>query len=331
MAMGVSTSALANDFRRDSTETIASQDSQEGATTPSPDRQLANQHTNQLANQHSNQHTLAASFTKAGVGLHSGQWVQVKVRPAPEQAGRVFVRTDCPHSAAIPATVQAVQTTLLSTELGNGDVSVCTVEHLLAALGAAGVDNAVIEIDGPEVPLLDGSAKEWAEAIAQVGLHPQSTIRSCIPISEPLWCYHGDAFVAALPASELRLSYGIDFPVPAIGNQWHSWSPSQASFVDTIAPARTFALAHQIDQLRQQGLIKGGSLENAIVCDAKTGWLNPPLRFPNEPARHKLLDLVGDLSLLAVLPCAHILAYKASHALHTEFARKLVASYDNTQ
>ena len=318
MGMGESTSVLANGSKQEKDVGVGiSGDAETMATSmPLPETY---------------QHTLADSFVKNGVGLHSGQSVQVRVMPAPEQTGRVFVRTDCPQSADISATVESVQTTLLSTELGNGDVSVRTVEHLLAALMAAGVDNAVIEIDGPEVPLLDGSAKEWAEAIAYVGLQSQRPLRPTLKITEPVWCRQGDAFVAALPADELRFSYGIDFPVPAIGNQWHSWSPNQESFLDTIAPARTFALAHQIDHLRQQGLIKGGSLDNAIVCDAQQGWINPPLRFLNEPVRHKLLDLVGDLSLLGVFPCAHVLAYKASHALHTEFARKLVASYDNTQ
>lgn len=277
------------------------------------------------------EHTLIASFSQTGIGLHSGKTVQVNVCPAPAGSGRIFVRTDCPEAAPIPATIEAVQTTLLSTELGNETVSVRTVEHLLAALVTAGVDNARIEIDGPEVPLLDGSAKGWAEAIAQVGVNPQSVQKHIRSISQPLWCYQGDAFVAALPAEEPRFTYGIDFPVEAIGNQWHSWSPMQTSFLEDVAPARTFALAHQIEHLRQQGLIKGGSLDNALVCDQKEGWLNPPLRFLNEPVRHKLLDLLGDLSLLGFLPRAHIFAYKASHALHTEFARRLVASYDNTQ
>lgn len=303
MEMGVSTSALASDSRA---YAIAQELS-------------------------SYQHTLGGSFTKTGVGLHSGQAVHVTVKPAPENTGRIFVRTDCPNATPIVATIQSVQTTVLSTELGNDDLSVRTVEHLLAALLSANVDNAIIEIDGPEVPLLDGSAQEWANAIAHVDIHTQTVLRSHATLTEAIWCYHGDAFVAALPANELRFSYGIDFPVAAIGNQWHSWSPRRESFLSAIAPARTFAMAHQIDQLRQQGLIKGGSLDNALVCDAEQGWLNPPLRFPNEPARHKLLDLIGDLSLLGVLPSAHILAYKASHALHTEFARKLVASYDNTQ
>ncbi|NEQ97841.1 MAG: UDP-3-O-acyl-N-acetylglucosamine deacetylase [Cyanothece sp. SIO2G6] len=283
------------------------------------------------------QNTVAASFTQVGVGLHSGATVRVTVLPAAEHTGRVFVRTDQADATPIPATASSVVSTQMSTELGNGAVgngavgngavgngavTVRTVEHLLAALVAAGVDNARIEIDGPEVPLLDGSAQLWMEAIAQVGLQAQSAPRSSLTLTTPLWVQREDAFVVAFPAAEPRFTYGIDFPVAAIGKQWHSWCPSTESFSDTVASARTFTLAHHIEQLRQQGLIKGGSLDNALVCDAQTGWLNPPLRFPNEPVRHKLLDLIGDLSLLGGFPQAHVVAYKASHTLHTEFARR---------
>jgi UDP-3-O-[3-hydroxymyristoyl] N-acetylglucosamine deacetylase len=141
-------------------------------------------------------------------------------------------------------------------------------------------------------------------------------------VEEPIWVCRDDAFVAALPAPMTRFTYGIDFENPAIGNQWHSWTPEQEHFAEAIAPARTFGLANQVDQLRDRGLIKGGSLENALVC-GDHGWLNPPLRFSNEPVRHKLLDLVGDLSLLGKFPVAHVLAYKASHTLHIQLARLL--------
>lgn len=268
------------------------------------------------------QHTLQSSFTRSGVGLHTGSSVQVRVMPAAAGQGRSFVRVDLPEAPVIPAEVAQVSQTLLSTELGTGEAHVQTVEHLLAALAGMGVDNVRIEINGSEAPLLDGSAQEWAAAIAQAGVVPQAVPRSSWSITEPVWIRSDDAFVVALPSSELRFSYGIDFDLAAIGNQWHSWAPSQERFETAIAPARTFGLAHQIEYLRAQGLIKGGSLENALVCDA-TGWLNPPLRFANEPARHKLLDLVGDLSLLGPIPTAHFLAYKASHALHTQLARSL--------
>ena len=280
------------------------------------------------------QQTLAREFEMSGVGLHSGVLTQVRVKPASVGDGRYFVRVDLPNSPVIPARVDAVNQTTLSTELAAEDARVRTVEHLLAALAGMGVDNARIEINGSELPLLDGSAKIWAEAITQVGIvpatgdkkngRPSIPLSDCLEIQQPIWVYQGDAFVAALPAPATRFTYGIDFDLPAIGNQWHSWQPSTESFESAIAPARTFGLAHQIEQLRASGLIKGGSLDNALVCDGN-GWLNPPLRFVNEPARHKLLDLIGDLSLLGCFPQAHFLAYKASHSLHIQLAKKIQA------
>ncbi|MEB3338710.1 MAG: UDP-3-O-acyl-N-acetylglucosamine deacetylase [Leptolyngbyaceae bacterium] len=274
------------------------------------------------------QHTLGTEFERSGVGLHTGLLTQVRVLPAAAGSGRYFVRVDLPDAPIIPAQVQQVRQTLLSTELVQGEATVRTVEHLLAALAGMGVDNARIEIDNAEVPLLDGSAQGWVTAIAEAGLTPQAQPLPVTTVTEPIWVHHGDAFVAALPAPELRFTYGIDFDLPAIGNQWHSWSPSQvtppgtSSFAHEIAPARTFGLAHQIEHLRANGLIKGGSLENALVCGAE-GWINPPLRFLNEPVRHKLLDLIGDLSLLGSFPQAHFLAYKASHTLHAQLTQLL--------
>ncbi|MEH2305787.1 UDP-3-O-acyl-N-acetylglucosamine deacetylase [Nostoc sp.] len=276
------------------------------------------------------QHTLAAEITQVGVGLHSGVNTQVRILPAETGSGRYFVRVDLPDLPIIPAQVAAVSHTVLSTQLGKGEVYVRTVEHLLAALSGMGVDNARIEIDGPEVPLLDGSAIVWTANIAQVGLVSQPVSNQVpLTVTEPIWVYQGDAFVCALPAPETRFSYGIDFDLPAIGNQWYSWSltteleKASASFAAEIAPARTFGLLHQIEHLQKTGLIKGGSLDNALVCGPE-GWLNPPLRFANEPVRHKILDLVGDLSLLGAFPRAHFLAYKASHNLHIQLAQKIL-------
>jgi len=275
------------------------------------------------------QQTLALGFERSGVGLHSGSIAQVRVLPAEVGQGRYFVRTDLPESPIIPALIVQLHQTRRSTELAQGSASVRTVEHLLAALSGMGVDNARIEIDGAEVPLLDGSAKDWAIAIAQSGVVLQPGDRSVYSLTEPIWVHYRDAFVAALPAPQLRFSYGIDFELAAIGQQWHTWLPEQESFESAIAPARTFGLAHEIDHLRSLGLIKGGSLENALVCSSE-GWLNPPLRFSNEPVRHKLLDLIGDLSLLGSSPCAHILAYKASHQLHAQLAQRLAQVFQLT-
>ncbi len=264
---------------------------------------------------------IAKGFELSGVGLHSGAMTRLRVLSAEAGEGRYFVRVDLPQQPVILARVESVHQTTLSTELMQAEGKVRTVEHLLGALAGSGIEDARIEIDGAEVPLLDGSAKLWVEAIAKSSLI-KSTTGATWTVREPIWIYEGDAFVAALPASETLFTYGIDFPYSAIGNQWYSWNPALESFANAIAPARTFGFADQIEQLRQAGLIKGGSLDNALVCDA-SGWLNPPLRFANEPVRHKLLDLVGDLSLMGTIPQAHFLAYRASHKLHVQLAKAL--------
>ncbi|MGL5080455.1 MAG: UDP-3-O-acyl-N-acetylglucosamine deacetylase [Microcoleaceae cyanobacterium] len=287
--------------------------------------------------------TLAQPVTCSGIGLHTGLVTKVCIFPVPLGTGRYFVRVDLPELPIIPARIESVASTALSTELVQADSTldpkpnVCTVEHLLSALAGMGIDHARIEIDGPEVPLLDGSSQIWTEAIAQAGskkaqptsdIHPFSTqgltpdfqrkFQSLLPIS----VHQGDAFVTAFPAAELRFTYGIDFPSSVIGNSWYSWSPHQASFTECLAPARTFVLEAQVQQLRERGLIKGGSLDNALVC-GESGWLNPPLRFPDEPVRHKMLDLIGDLSLLGMIVPAHYVAYKAGHSLHTQLAQRI--------
>jgi UDP-3-O-[3-hydroxymyristoyl] N-acetylglucosamine deacetylase len=258
-----------------------------------------------------------------GIGLHSGVTTTVKIFPAEPGMGRYFVRVDLPDLPQIPAQIASVSQTTLSTELTANGVAVRTVEHLLAALIVLGIENARIEIDGAELPLLDGSALVWVDGIIRSGIKPiTDNLATSGVLTAPVWIQQDDIFVAALPSPELRFTYGIDFDVAPIGNQWHSWQPSKDDFITQIAPARTFGLAHQIDRLREAELIKGGSLDNAIVCDDRE-WLNPPLRFPNEPARHKLLDLIGDLSLLGKFPQAHFLAYKASHQLHVQLAQRL--------
>jgi UDP-3-O-[3-hydroxymyristoyl] N-acetylglucosamine deacetylase len=258
-----------------------------------------------------------------GIGLHSGLTTTVRILPTQPGLGRYFVRVDLPDTPQIPAHIASVSQTTLSTELTANGASVRTVEHLLAALAALGIEDARIEIDGAELPLLDGSARVWVEKIVSSQIEPlQSVIATSGVLAAPVWIQQDEIFVVALPSPVLQFTYGIDFDVLPIGNQWHSWQPDKEDFSTEIAPARTFGLAHQIEQLRSAGLIKGGSLDNALVCDDRQ-WLNPPLRFPNEPSRHKLLDLIGDLSLLGKFPQAHFLAYKASHQLHVRLAQRL--------
>ncbi len=266
------------------------------------------------------QHTLGSPVTVAGIGLHTGHPVTVTLHPAPPDTGRYFLRTDVPQAPVkIPANLTALGQTILSTELKSGEVAVRTVEHLLAALVGLGLDNVCIEVNGPELPLLDGSAQPWIEHLWG-NWEPQSQRRAIATLRCPVWVQQAEAFVLALPAPQTCLTYGIQFANQTIGCQWQSIY--LADFTTQIAPARTFALAADIEKLRERGLIKGGSLENALVCDAE-GWLNPPLRFTNEPVRHKLLDLVGDLSLLGTIPQARFFAYRASHSLHTQLAQRL--------
>ncbi len=247
----------------------------------------------------------------------------VTVRPAPPNSGRYFT---C-HGDRIPANLAAVGATAMSTELQAGETVVRTVEHLLAALMASGIDNAEIALDGTEIPILDGSALPWVQAIAEAGIVTQDAPRPSPILDRPVTVWEGDGFVSAIPAPQLRFTYGIEFPTAAIGLQWVTWSPAAGDFAAEIAPARTFALAEWVEGLRARGLIAGASLENAIVCDGR-GWLNPPLRFDDEPCRHKLLDSIGDLSLLGVIPQAHIVAFKAGHALHVRFARAVAQLCD---
>eukprot|EP00966_Prymnesium_polylepis_P215608 4993064-Prymnesium_polylepis.1 len=293
--------------------------------------------------------TLASPVEVAGVGLHSGASSRVVLRPAAPEDGIYFVRRGhaargCGAEARIAARPERVVDTRLCTVLGaagSGGASVSTVEHLMAALCGSGVMACRVEVDAPELPLLDGSASPWVDAIRAAGLvsaggastavRPSgaSTDASSPRPRRPVCVEEAGAWVIALPAAAPRLTYGIEFAEHApIGRQWFSWAPGDgSSFADEVAPARTFALREQIDGLRAAGLIKGGTLDNALVCE-RTRWLNGPLRFANEPARHKLLDLMGDLALLGGLPPAHVVAFRASHRLHVRLALALAAEWE---
>lgn len=260
---------------------------------------------------------LGERLTLSGVGLHTGQTTTVTLERMPPGTGRVFY---C-QSQPIPAGVSQVQPSRLCTTLAHGATQIHTVEHLLAALVGLGIGDVSIQVTGSEIPLLDGSALPWVERLRGWGTGMPLVEGAIV---EPVVVQQGDSFVAAIPAHELTFTYGIDFPdYPAIGRQWLTWNPSREDFAAVIAPARTFGLADQIAQLQSQGLIQGGGLENALVCDRERGWLNPPLRFADEPVRHKMLDFVGDLGLLARLPRGHFLAYKAGHRLHTQLVARL--------
>lgn len=262
--------------------------------------------------------TLAHSFTLVGTTLHHGETATVTVYPAPANSGRYFVQ----GPAQLPALADWVAPTALSTRLERGTFTVRTPEHLLAALAGMGIDNCRIELVGSELPILDGSALPYVQAIEQVGIETQGVTATILHLVEPITVQDGERFVMAMPSSEYRLSYGIDFPQSAIGEQWSSWAITPSTFALELAPARTFTTLAQVAFLQERGLIQGGSLDCALVADTTT-WVGQTPRWPNEAARHKTLDLLGDLALVGCPIRAHILAYKAGHDLHVQLAHRL--------
>ena len=262
--------------------------------------------------------TLAAQTGRTGIGLHLGQESVVELRPSERPGFHLSVDGD----ELIQLRPDQVLDSPLCTTLVLGERRVATVEHLLAALAGCGLSHVEISVSGGEVPLLDGSALGWVEAIAEVGLQPAATPRSAAPTLEaPLVRHRGSSVITATPAETFSLVGIIDFPQPAIGRQQLAIELTPQRFVEEIAPARTFGFRDQVEQLRAAGLIQGGALDNALVCDGDH-WLNPPLRFEDEPVRHKLLDLIGDLALVG-FPQAQVLVYRGSHGLHTELAAAL--------
>jgi UDP-3-O-[3-hydroxymyristoyl] N-acetylglucosamine deacetylase len=272
------------------------------------------------------QRTLKTEANCAGIGLHSGRKVQLSLKPAPIDSGIVFRRLDAGNTE-IPAGAEYLSHINHATCLARNGVRIETIEHLLAALRALGVDNAVVELDGPEVPIMDGSAAPFIYLIHEAGIRSQGAPRSFLRLSRPVSVDEGGRFVAAYPCDHLRLSYTINFDHPLLKHQEYSTEIDETSFTDEIAPARTFGFMKEVELMRQSGLALGGSLDNAIVV-GETGVLNNPLRFPDEFVRHKILDLLGDLVLLGKPILAHVVALRAGHGLHTRLVKAILDSSD---
>ncbi len=265
--------------------------------------------------------TLRTSVSRRGVGLHSGEKAEVRLHPY-EKPG-FHVSWLGKKNSLITLNPKQVLPSQLCTTLQVGENRLSTVEHLLAALCGCGLSHVHIEVDGEEIPLLDGSALGWVEAISEAEIVPAPSPRQLPPrVKKPLILNRGNSVVTATPSEKFSVVGIIDFPYPAIGKQMFSVELSPKTFVEKIAPARTFGFKNQLEDLKKVGLIKGGSLKNALVCDGDL-WLNPPLRFEDEPVRHKILDLIGDLALVG-FPKAQILVYRGSHLLHTDLAAALL-------
>lgn len=277
------------------------------------------------------QRTVRGPVMFSGVGLHSGKRVRVTVEPSDPNSGVTFERRDL--SGRGPAEVllacpENVGRSDLSTTIGNALRGVSTVEHLMAALVGCGIDNARVTVDGPEVPILDGSVAPFAQAFSKVGTVRQGSPRFYLRVTSPIEVRQKDRWVRIEPASALSFHMTIDFEAAAIGEQSVVWKFARNQFLN-LAPARTFCLADDINRMHSQGLARGGSLENAIVVDGARVLNEGGLRMNREFVKHKLLDCIGDLAMLGLPVVGRVVAYKTGHALNADLVAKIAASRDS--
>jgi UDP-3-O-[3-hydroxymyristoyl] N-acetylglucosamine deacetylase len=272
------------------------------------------------------QRTLRRSISCAGIGLHSGNKVTLSLKPAPSDFGIRFRRTDL-GGVEIPATVHHLAGINYATGLSRDAGTVDTVEHLLAALVSLGIDNVIVELNHPEVPIMDGSAAPFVYLINEAGVKRLTSPRRYLKVLRPISLSRGDKRIALYPSEHFKVTYSIAFEHPLLRHQSRTMRINEESFVEEIAPARTFGFLKEVEMLRQQGLALGGSLENAIVI-GDTGVLNNALRFEDECVRHKMLDVIGDLALVGHPIIGHLVAHRGGHALHTAFAAKVLEESD---
>ena len=272
------------------------------------------------------QTTIRRAVECSGIGLHSGRHVTLKLLPAAAGEGIHFVRTDL-GGKSIPASPMHLDRCNYATLLSRDGATVGTVEHLLSALYGTGIDNLTAEVDGPELPILDGSAAPFVELLSAAGVRGLSQPRRYLEVIRPVGIVDQGKEIVVRPCAGLQLSYLIDFPHPAIGRQERTVEIEPETYARDVAPARTFTFVREVDALREIGLAQGGSLTNAVVLDDQR-LLNSTLRFPDEFVRHKLLDLLGDLCLLGRPLLGHVMALKAGHDLHGRLVSELLARTD---
>ena len=272
-----------------------------------------------------NQRTIKTPVCLTGVGVHTGSKTRLVFTPAPPDTGVRFVRTDLPGAPAVPALACNVSDVRRGTTISLYGAEVHTVEHVLAAIRGCGLDNVVVELDANAPPVGDGSAVAYVRMIRSAGIEEQDAPRRELVLSEPVWVAKDNAAIAVIPAPEFRISYTMDFRHPTLPAQFVSFLLNEETFEREIAPGRTFCFYHEIEYLVSQGLIKGGSLECAVVIGDGVIYSKERLRFPDEFARHKVLDIIGDLCLVGTHLRAHVIAMRSGHELNVEVARKLAA------
>jgi UDP-3-O-[3-hydroxymyristoyl] N-acetylglucosamine deacetylase len=276
------------------------------------------------------QHTVRSPALFAGIGVHTGEYTRVSVRPAPVGSGVVFVRTDVKdRDNAIAVSGEAVCKTQLGTVITNdAGVTVSTIEHLMAAFAMLGVDNAVVEVDGPEMPIMDGSSAPFVRVLDRAGLRPQEAPRAFIEILDTIEVADGDKRATLTPADGFEVAFTVEFPTAAIGRQSVDLTMDEAAFREELADCRTFGFLREVEALRAMGLARGGSMENCIVIDGDA-ILNPEgLRRPDEFVRHKALDAIGDLYVLGAPILGRFEGVCAGHSLNNALVRALLARPD---
>jgi UDP-3-O-[3-hydroxymyristoyl] N-acetylglucosamine deacetylase len=268
------------------------------------------------------QKTIAKPVSCSGVGLHSGKHANLTVHPAPANHGIKFRRVDLLDQPSIPARFNKVVDTSLATVIGNEGFIVSTIEHLMAALAGLSIDNALVDVDSHELPVMDGSAGPYVRMLLEAGIQHQSNPRCFFTIKHPIELEEDGKFVGVYPADQLRISYTIEYDHPLIRTQSHSSTITPDLFSNTIAEARTFCLLHEVEQMKANGLALGGSLDNAVVIDGTEILNEDGLRYEDEFVRHKLLDCIGDFSLLGLPIMGHIVARRSGHNFNRAFLGK---------
>ncbi len=270
------------------------------------------------------QKTIRKAVTVKGIGLHSGAIVEITVKPAPADHGIVFVRTDGANKTEIPALNCYVVDTTLSTTIGKNGVTIQTIEHLMAALWGLDIDNAEIEVCGPEIPILDGSSNPFVKKIKKAGIQELDVLKKAFVITKPVAVVEGDRYCYLLSSRTPKITCSIEFEHPCIQKQKLEINLDPKSFTQEIARARTFGFVKDLELLKQKGLIRGGSLDCAIVLDEKKILNKEGLRFQDEFVRHKILDSIGDMALFGMKVLGHFITHKAGHELHAKLIRKVL-------
>jgi UDP-3-O-[3-hydroxymyristoyl] N-acetylglucosamine deacetylase len=274
------------------------------------------------------QTTILNTVSCSGIGLHTGAHCNLEIRPADPDRGIVFIRKDLPSRARIRAHIANVIDATLATTLGGDGGKVSTVEHLMAAFAGLGIDNAEVELDAPEVPIMDGSSEPFNTLLKKAGIRAQNKVKKFVIIKRPVTVVDDDRQATILPSRDFKISYTIDFKHPLISNQFYLIQISNGNFEREICAARTFGFLKEYEMLKSKGFARGGSLDNAVVIDESRVINEGGLRFPNEFVRHKILDSIGDLWLVGAQMIGHFIGYKSGHTLNHKLIRKLLAHED---